>query len=33
MYKNDSSIYALFMAAVCPKDQEKKLSLIMKKFV
>ena len=26
------SIYALFMAAVCPKDQ-KKLSLIMRKLV
>ena len=26
------SIYALFMAAVCPKDQEE-LSLIMKKLV
>ena len=24
------SIYALFVAAVCPKDQKKKLSLIMK---
>ena len=32
MYQNCFYIYALFMAAVCPKDQTK-LSLIMKKLV